>query len=82
MALIGIGGTVLGTAVGFVLNFAYERIPKKARMKNDLQAAINRALLVTVVNKYPVFLGEFKEAIDTNAHVLHKNKSITSFYSK
>ena len=82
VALIGIGGTILGTVVGFFLNFTYERIQKKARMNDDLQAAINRALLVTVVNKYPVVLGKLKEAIDTNAHVLHKNKSITSFYSK
>lgn len=82
VALIGIGGTILGTVVGFFLNFAYERIQKKSRMNDDLQAEINRALLVTAVNKYPVVLGKLKEVIETNAHILHKNKSITSFYSK
>lgn len=82
VAIIGVVGTLLGTIVGFFLSFVFERVQKKVRMKDDLQAAINRALLVTVVNKYPVMLSKLKDVIDANAHALHKNKTITSFYSK
>lgn len=82
VAIIGVVGTLLGTIVGFFLSFVFERVQKNLRMKDDLRAAINRAQLVTVVNKYPVVLSKLKDAIDANAHALHKNSTITGFYSK
>ncbi len=82
LALIGIGGTVIGTILGFMLNIIYERIQRKYIINDTIQAEINRALLVTVVNKYPKILNRLKDVIEVNAHILNKNESVTSFYSK
>ena len=82
LALIGIGGTVIGTILGFMLNIIYERIQRKYIINDTIQAEINRALLVTVVNKYPKILNRLKDAIEVNAHILNKNESVITFYNK
>lgn len=82
IALIGVGGTILGTLIGFFLNIVHERLRRNFLMKDALQSDINKALLVTVANKYPIVLAHLKDSIESNAHTLHKNKSITTFYSK
>jgi hypothetical protein len=52
VSIIGVLGPLLGTIVGFSLPFAFERVQKKMRVKDDLRSALNKVLTVTVVNKY------------------------------
>jgi hypothetical protein len=81
IAIIGIGGTILGTVAGFLSTLLYERLKGRARLKSELQSAINEVLLVTVINDYPVALNKLRQVIVTNAHVI-KSDELVSFYEK
>lgn len=81
IAIIGVGGTILGTVAGFLSTLLYERLKERTRLKSELQSAINEVLLVTVTNDYPVMLNKLRQVIVTNAHVIKSDK-LVSFYNK
>lgn len=81
IAIIGVGGTILGTVAGFLSTLLYEWLKERARLKSELQSAINEVLLVTVTNDYPVALNKLRQVVVTNAHVIKYNE-LVSFYKK
>jgi len=81
IAIIGVGGTILGTVAGFLSTLLYERLKERARLKSELQSAINDVLLVTVTNDYQVALNKLRKVVVTNVHVI-KSDELVSFYKK
>ena len=81
IAIIGVGGTILGTVVGFLSTLLYEWLKERARLKSELQSAMNEVLLVTVTNDYPVTLNKLRQVVVTNAHAIKCNE-LVSFYRK
>jgi hypothetical protein len=81
IAIIGIGGTILGTVAGFLSTLIYERLKESAKLKSELQAAINEVLFVTLANDYPVALNKLRQVIVTNAHSI-KSPGILNFYKR
>lgn len=81
IAIIGVGGTILGTVAGFLSTFLYEWLKERARLKSELQSAINGVLLVTATNDYPVALNKLRQVVATNAYII-KNDKLMSFYKK
>lgn len=81
IAIIGVGGTILGTVTGFLSTLLYEWLKERARLKSELQSAINEVLLVTVKNDYPVALNKLLKVVVTNAHVIKSNE-LVNFYKK
>src|SRR5581483_5177797 len=81
IAIIGVGGTVLGTIAGFLSTLFYERLKERANLRSELRSAINEVLLVSVTNDYPVALNKLRQVVVTNAHVI-KGNELVNFYKK
>lgn len=81
IAIIGVGGTILGTVAGFLSTLLYEQLQERSRLRSELQSAINEVLLVALINDYPVALNKLRQVIVTNAHVITSDE-IVGFYKK
>ncbi len=78
--IIGIGGTIAGTVVGFLLTIWYESIKDKREIKHLLQSAINEIKFVNIVNNYPVTLNKLRSLITEHSNEI-SNKEILIFYN-
>ena len=81
IAALAIVGTITGIVVGFLLSVYRDSLKATARVKADLQSAINQVLFVNLANDYPVAMNNLRRIIVKHVHVL-KNKQIPEFYSK
>ena len=81
IAIIGIGGTIVGTVVGFLSTILYESIKEKRATKSVLQSAINEIQFVTIVNNYPIALNKLRVLIIKHANTIN-NKELTTFFHK
>ena len=78
---IGVLGTIAGTVVGFLLSLYRDMLKAKARVKAELQTAINQVLFVNLMNDYPVAMNNLRRVIVKHVHLI-RNKEIPEFYSK
>ena len=81
-ALIGIGGTLLGTFVGAFITIFHERIKENEQIKSEIRIAINEVAFAQVTNDLPIHLNKLRATIVKHAHILAGNEELVIFFAK
>ncbi|MFZ5723958.1 MAG: hypothetical protein ACOY33_09915 [Pseudomonadota bacterium] len=81
-ALIGIGGTLLGTFSGAIITILYERTRDRDRVKSELREVMNEVLFTEINGDLPVVLAKMRLLIARNYELFSENKALTEFFRK